>query len=171
MVKLDLACGDNKKEGFTGVDLYKTDSVDVQHDLSVFPWPFESDSVDEVWCSHYIEHCRDLCGFWSELHRILKPGGKATIIAPYAKNNRAWQDPTHVRGIVEESFWYLDANFRKVNKLSHYLADVDFEFSVAYLGIDPTWANRSEESRTFAIRHYWNVVQDIQGILTKRARE
>jgi SAM-dependent methyltransferase len=168
LVKLDLACGDNKREGFNGVDLYKTDSVDIQADLFKPDWPIESNSVDEVHCSHFIEHHPDLCLFWSELYRILKPGGKATIIAPFGKNNRAWQDPTHVRAIVEESFFYLDKNFRKLNKLEHYLADVDFEFVVAYLGIDPMWANRSEESRAFAVKHYWNVVSDIQAQLTKR---
>lgn len=167
-MKLDLACGDNKKEGFTGVDVHKTESVDIVHDLETYPWPFEDNSVEEAYCSHYIEHTKDLVKFWEELYRILAPGATATILAPYGKNNRAWQDPTHVRAIVEESFWYLDKNFRKVNKLEHYLADVDFEFTVVYIGIDPTWANRSEESRTFAIRHYWNVVSDIQAVLKKR---
>jgi SAM-dependent methyltransferase len=170
MVKLDLACGDSKREGFTGVDKYKTESVDIVHDLSVYPWPFEDSSVDEVHCSHYVEHVVDLCKFWGELWRILKSGGSATIIAPYGKNNRAWQDPTHVRAIVEESFYYLDKNFRKTNKLEHYLGnpDVDFEFVVVYAGVDPVWANRSEESRSFAIKHYWNVIADIQATLKKK---
>jgi len=168
LLKLDIACGDNKREGFTGVDKYKTDSVDIVHDLTVYPWPFEDNSVDEIHCSHYIEHVVDLCTFYSEIHRIMKVGGTGTLIAPYGKNNRAWQDPTHVRAIVEESFFYLDKNFRTANKLTHYLADVDFEFSVSYSGIDPAWANRSEESRGFAIKHYWNVVSDIQCVLKKR---
>ncbi len=167
-MKLDIACGDNKREGFTGVDKYKTDSVDIVHDLTVYPWPFEDNSVDEVHCSHYIEHVVDLCAFYQELHRIMKPGAQATLIAPYGKNNRAWQDPTHVRAIVEESFFYLDKNFREMNRLTHYLADVDFEYTVIYSGIDPYWLNKSEEARAFAIRHYWNVVQDIQAVIKKR---
>lgn len=166
--KLDIACGDNKREGFTGVDKYKTDSVDIVHDLTVYPWPFEDNSVDEIWCSHYIEHVVDLCAFYKEIYRIMKVGATGIICAPFGKNNRAWQDPTHVRAIVEESFFYLDKNFRKSNKLEHYLADVDFEFQVVYNGVDPHWANKSEEARNFAIKHYWNVVQDVQCNIKKR---
>jgi len=168
LVKLDLACGDNKREGFQGVDVHKTPAVDIVADLFKPKWPIKSNSVDEVHCSHFIEHHPDLCLFWSELYRIMKPGGTATIIAPYGKNNRAWQDPTHCRAIVEESFFYLDKNFRKMNKLDHYLADVDFEFTVVYVGIDPMWQNRSEEARNFAIKHHWNVVADLQATLKKR---
>jgi len=169
-LRIDLACGDSKREGFLGVDKYKTSSTDIVADLSE-RWPFEDNSVDEAHSSHYIEHVVDLCHFWSELHRVMKVGGRATIIAPYGKNNRAWQDPTHCRAIVEESFYYLDKNFRKVNRLEHYLADVDFEFTVAYIGIDPMWTNRNEQARAFAIRHYWNVVADLQAVLTKRPSE
>lgn len=169
LVKIDLACGDNKREGFKGVDKFKTAAADIVFDLqSGKPWPFKDNSVDEVHCSHFIEHCVDLCFFWSELHRILKVGGTATIVAPYGKSNRAWQDPTHCRAIVEESFLYLDKNFRTVNKLEHYLANVDFEYTVIYAGVDPAWANRNEEARSFAIKHYWNVVQDIHANLKKR---
>lgn len=169
LVKVDLACGENKQQGFIGVDKFKTKSADIVFDLqSGKKWPFKDNSVDEVFCSHYIEHVSDLCFFWEELYRILKVGGTATIIAPYAWNNRAWQDPTHVRGIVAESFMYLDKNFRAANKLEHYLADVDFEYNVIYTGIDAKWANRTEEARAEAVKYYVNVVQDIQANLKKR---
>ncbi len=167
LCKIDLACGDNKREGFLGVDKYKTSSTDFVFDLEK-KWELEDNSVDEIHCSHYIEHCPNLLHFYQELYRVLKVGGTATIIAPYGKNNRAWQDPTHCRCIVEESFFYVDKNFRELNKLEHYLADVDFEYVVSYHGIDPTWANRNQESLQFAIKHYWNVVSDVQAVLKKR---
>lgn len=168
-VKLDLACGDNKQPGFQGVDKFKTPAVDIEADLFVAPWPFEDNSVDEVYCSHFIEHHPNLCLFWAELYRILKPGGKATIIAPYGQSNRAWQDPTHVRCIVEQSFWYAQKAFREGNKLSHYLPpNVDFDCVVSYQGIDPHWASRSQESLMFAIKHYNNVVNDVMCIMTKK---
>jgi hypothetical protein len=167
-VKYDLACGDNKAPGFLGVDKYKTSSTDLVMDLTE-KWKIKDNSVDEIHCSHYIEHVVDLCHFWSELYRVLKVGGKATIIAPYAKSNRAWQDPTHVRCIVEESFLYLMKNFRELNKLSHYLPkDVDFDVVVTYHGLSQEWMLKSEDTRNFAIKHYWNVVSDIQGVLTKK---
>jgi hypothetical protein len=55
-MKLDIGCGANKKEGFTGIDIAAIEGVDIVHDLNVYPWPIEDNSIDEVWCSHYIEH-------------------------------------------------------------------------------------------------------------------
>lgn len=168
-LRLDLGCGQNKREGFEGVDLHKVEGVDHAVDLFKPNWPFEDNSVEEVFSSHFIEHHPDLCLFWRELYRILKPGGKATIIAPYAKNNRAFQDPTHVRYMVEEAFWYTQKPFREGNKLDHYLPkEVDFDCVVSYNGIDPHWANRSQESLMFAIKHYWNVAADIMCVMTKK---
>ena len=36
-VRLDLACGDNKREGYFGVDKYKTASTDKVVDLMKYP--------------------------------------------------------------------------------------------------------------------------------------
>lgn len=55
-LKLDLACGNNKKNGFKGIDIIKTDQTDYVFDLQQYPWPIESESVEEINCSHYIEH-------------------------------------------------------------------------------------------------------------------
>lgn len=54
IIKLDLACGQNKREGFTGVDI--AGNPDIIHDLNVYPYPFDDNSVDEIYCSHYVEH-------------------------------------------------------------------------------------------------------------------
>lgn len=54
--KLELACGDRKREGYCGVDVVETPSVDIVHDLTVYPWPFENNSVEEINCEHYVEH-------------------------------------------------------------------------------------------------------------------
>jgi hypothetical protein len=115
-LKLSLACGDNKPEGFKGVDIVKTASVDYVQDLMKFPWSqFKDNSVDEVEISHYIEHIPHGDGFndpffnfFDEVYRILKPAefdpanpniplkGFATIVSPYYSSMRAWQDPTHL---------------------------------------------------------------------------
>lgn len=56
--KIDLACGDNKKEGYFGIDIADTSKVDLVHDLNIYPWPVESNSVEKINCSHYIEHIK-----------------------------------------------------------------------------------------------------------------
>jgi SAM-dependent methyltransferase len=164
--RLDVACGSNKMPGFFGVDIAGKD-VDVIWDLEKFPWPFPDNSVDEIVCNHYIEHTKDLIAFMNELHRILVPGGSALIRAPYYNSMRAWQDPTHTRAISEATFLYYNKGWREANKLDHYPITCDFDYSYGY-DFTPDWAMRSEESKAFAVRHYTNVVLDIQAVLIKK---
>ena len=166
-LKLNLACGQNHLDGYLNVDLIKTDACDKQVNLEKYPWPFQNDSVDEVYCSHYVEHTSDLITFMDEICRILKKDGKATIIAPYYSSMRAWQDPTHKRAISEATFMYFNKGWREQNKLDHYNIKSDFDFNYGYM-IDPLWASKNEETRAFAIAHYINIVTDIQITLTKK---
>ncbi len=165
--RLDIACGQNKAPGFFGVDIAKTKDVDVVWDLEQFPWPFPDNSVDEATCSHYVEHTKDLMKFMNEVYRILKPGAKILILAPYYNSMRAWQDPTHTRAISEATFLYYNKDWRMANKLDHYPITCDFDFTFGY-NMTPDWQMRAEEARAFAIRHYTNVVSDIQAVLTKK---
>lgn len=166
-LKLDLGCGANKRDGFHGVDLVKLKGVDTQCDLFRMPWPWRSGSVDELHCSHFIEHVPDLIGFMDECWRVLKPGGQMTVIAPYYTSIRCWQDPTHRNAISEATFLYFNQGWLKGNGLEHYGIKADFDFTYGY-ALDPDIANRNDEARAFAIKHYWNAVQDIQVTLTKR---
>src|SRR5882757_3084042 len=188
VLKLSLACGDNKPEGFKGVDIMKTSSTDYVQDLLKFPWSqFKDNSVDEIEISHFVEHIPHGNGsedpffqFFDEIHRILKPAefdpnnpniplkGFMNIVSPYYSSMRAWQDPTHQRAISEASFLYVNKQWRIDNKLDHYPVTCDFDFSYGYI-VAPDWQNRSQESQAFAIQHYINVVTDIQVMLIKRS--
>lgn len=164
-LKLDIACGKSKQEGYTGVDIWE--GADIVCNLEEFPWPFADESVDEIYCSHYIEHTPDLIAFANEIYRIMKNGAKAYILAPYYSSVRAWQDPTHVRAISENTFLYFDKEWRLRNNLDHYPITADFDFKFR-LDIDQDWSNKSEEELKFAIRHYINVVSNIYVVMTKR---
>lgn len=177
-VKIDIACGDNKKgEDFIGVDKIKNPSVDIVHDLNVYPWPFEDNSVDEIVCSHYIEHIphdinngddRDgFIQFMDEVYRILKPGGTVKIVAPYVTNVRAFGDPTHRRYIHDWSFFYYNKEWRDANKLSHYGIECDFDMTFSYL-IDDELTLKSSEVREEFFKKYWNSILEIIVVLTKR---
>lgn len=166
-IKLNLACGQTKIEGFLGVDIKKTDTVDLVVDLEKFPWPWEDNSVDEIFCSHYVEHTNDLIKFMEECYRILKPEGTIKIIAPYYNSIRCWQDPTHKRAISEATFLYFNKQWRDINRLDHYGINADFDFNYGY-DLNPEWAVRPAAARDFAIKHYTNVVNDIHVSLKKR---
>jgi len=169
-LKIDLACGQNKNEGYFGIDIVPGPNVDAVVDLEQFPWPIESESAEDIICSHYVEHTTDLMKFMNEVYRILKPGGKIKIIAPYYTSMRCWQDPTHKRAISDATFLYYNKNWREVNKLDHYPITCDFDYTYGY-DMDPMWASKHDEARNFAISHYWNIVNDIHVVLTKRPAE
>ena len=91
-----------------------------------------------------------------------------TVIVPYWSSPRAVQDPTHQwPPIVEQSFLYFNAEWRKANKLEHYLGKCDFDFTYGYLAEQDT-ANRSQESQQFWVKHYIGAVNDLQVNLVKR---
>ena len=68
-MKLNLGCGDKKIDGYTNVDV--CGEPDVLCDLSQFPWPFESNSVEEVFSSHFLEHVIDYEKTVFEMHLCL----------------------------------------------------------------------------------------------------
>lgn len=174
-LKLDLGCGDAKKEGFKGVDFVKTPAADYVHDLFSFPWPFKDASVEEVHCSHFFEHVPHMLrGKWmDELHRILIPEGKATIIVPYYTSIRAIQDFTHEWPPVSpNSFLYFNKGWREQNKLTHGHYDLKCNFDFVYgYSINAAWAGRNDEARAFAINNYVNCIDDLHVTLTKKKEE
>lgn len=180
-MKLDLGSGATPREGFVGIDLYCGDlsvTLDtaaagqiVAIDLTCFPWPLEDDTVDEVWCSHFVEH---LDGQWvqfvDELHRVLKPGAVATVVHPNVKSARAFMDPTHRDFIPGERWLYASREWRALNGLDHPpYPTCDFQVSV---GVDegsiaPAFKLRTPEAVAFALTHYWEAIGDVIAILTK----
>jgi predicted SAM-dependent methyltransferase len=173
--KLDIACGQNKAEGFTGIDL--AGDADIVHDLFSFPWPIADGVVEEVNCSHFVEHIpHALPGqtvdgwwlFWDEVHRITKPGAVVNVTHPYVKSDRAFWDPTHVRFIHEQTWYYLDAEWRKAQGLDHYPVTADFNVVTISGSIADDIATRALEVQTFARAHYWNALGDLTIRLERR---
>lgn len=116
-LKLDIGCGKNKLAGFFGVDAIAFEGVDLVHDMRQ-AWPWEDSSVDEVHCSHFLEHLtgEQRVHFFNELHRVLKPGGQARIITPHWSHERAYGDPTHQwPPVTGWTYFYLQKAWRDVN--------------------------------------------------------
>lgn len=176
LLKYDLACGNNKQEGFTGVDIIKKGTqADIEFDLNEYPWTFAKDnSVDEVYCSHYIEHIPHINShddgmfhFFDELYRILKPGALAKFVIPYYANVRAFQDPTHHRFISETSFLYFSKAWRKNNHLEHYPVSCNFNIETIDHAVTDELKGKSQEATMYAFTHYWNIVNDIRVTIKK----
>lgn len=161
-MKLDIACGQNKQKGFKGIDIAPGEGVDYVWDLEKFPWePIKSDSIEEVYVSHYAEHTKDLIKFMNEVYRICMDGAKVTILGPYYTSIRAWQDPTHTRALSEATWMYYNQDWLKANKLDHYPITCNYNVEKMIVFFNPPWDKKSEEARQFAQQHYFNVVSDI----------
>lgn len=205
LLKLDLACGRSCQPGYEGVDIAPLPGVKHVHNLLSFPYPFADGSVSEVFSSHFVEHLPMLfwtpakpgddqswtarltpyqvdetsvelfLKFFDEIWRILAPNGKATIHCPQAQNVRAFQDPSHRRFLVPQSFLYLDREWRRANGLEHgaYGSSMDFRMSDSKVGFtaSPDTQNRQRLMHPDAIlaetRSYWNAVEDLQATLYK----
>ena len=170
LLKLDLGCGQNKREGFTGVDIWDGPGVDRVVDLFKFPFPFETESVEEVFTCHFFEHVPQglRFQFMDEVYRILMPSGRATFITPYWASMRAVQDPTHEwPPIAESSYLYFNKKWRETNRLTHYKVTCDFDFVYGYV-LDQETALKNAEAQQFWAKHYTNAVSDLSVTLTKR---
>ena len=66
----ELGCGKKKRPGSIGVDYSDRDNADAIHDLNVFPYTFESDSVDQVYLDNALEHLDKPMRVMEEVHRI-----------------------------------------------------------------------------------------------------
>jgi SAM-dependent methyltransferase len=109
-IVVDIGCGTKKVADAVGVDAFALPGVDIVHDLDSFPYPFPTDSVDEVHISHVLEHLQDVIATMEELWRICKPGATVHIRVPHYTGALAWKDPTHRRSFTSESFRYFGEN-------------------------------------------------------------
>jgi hypothetical protein len=169
--RLDLGCGKNKKEGFIGVDSRGFEGVDTVCDLAKVIWPWDTESVDEVHCSHMLEHLkpRERIHFANELWRVLKVGAKASIITPHYASVRAYGDLTHEWPPVV-TFWYLYLNkeWRKVNAPHNDEYTCDFDHGYGF-GLHPTVQLRNRDYQDYAVVHLLEGAQDLFVTLIKRA--
>lgn len=106
--KLNIGSGPTCGEGWVGIDLVSKSPNVIARDLGR-GIPFEDNRFEELYADNVLEHIKqeDYIFVWNEMWRVLKPGGKLTIIVPRANSEGADQDPTHVRRFQPMSFSYF----------------------------------------------------------------
>ncbi|MEQ8627664.1 class I SAM-dependent methyltransferase [Ekhidna sp.] len=109
---LELGCGEGRgvellaplANSYIGIDKIKSviDNLeqrfpDYKFLSGVFPpFPFEDNSFDTIITFQVIEHVKDDEGFIKEIHRVLKPRGRALITTPNIKMTLS-RNPWHER--------------------------------------------------------------------------
>ena len=107
------------------------------HDLTSFPYPFEDNSVDEIWMDNVLEHLSRPMRVVEELWRISKNGTKLTIADPYFRSHYTFIDPTHVNFFGVNWFNYFDPRHIFQQKMQYSHAKITMEKFV----FDREWAD------------------------------
>ncbi len=98
LVKLDLGCGENKAEGYIGIDRQFFEGVDLVWDLSM-GIPYPDNSVSELRAIHFLEHMWSPDYIMREIHRVLVDGGLFHFEVPSTKGEGSFANPDH------RSYW------------------------------------------------------------------
>ena len=98
----------------TTLDCDASCQPDIVWDLETTPWPLASSYYDEVHAYEVLEHLGrqgDYASFFahfSEIWRILRPGGCLFATVPDLSSHWLWGDPGHRRSISRETLTFLD---------------------------------------------------------------
>jgi hypothetical protein len=180
-VKLDLGDGVVAREGFKRADFNAIERARA--------WPLGDSSVDELAATHLVERIpagnvrrrrrpEDRLGrepglslqdrflaFFDEAFRVLKPGGTFTLVVASATSLRGFADPRARRQLVQETFLFLSAEWRRVQKIPD--ADscaCDFGVSSTPF-VDPEHNAKCPEVQAARFAHFWNVCLGFQVVL------
>ena len=129
--KLEVGCGDNKREGYLGMDMVKLDGVDVVHDMNISPWPFDDNTFNEIIFDDVLEHSKNFLGILSEVYRVSAPNATIKISLPHYSSDNMYSDPTHTIFFSSRSFNYFDKSLNY--KHSFYLEGVNFKIIKKYI--------------------------------------
>lgn len=113
-MRLNFGPGTWYAEGWCNVDVVANDQV--HPDLVVpfgEPLPIESDSCEQVYCGHVLEHIPwpDLGPILAELRRVLHPDGELLVVGPDVfRSIQRWHEGTEPWDIVTTVLEYHGRN-------------------------------------------------------------
>jgi SAM-dependent methyltransferase len=125
--RINLGSGKDYQSGWLNVDVLARTEPDVVVDFArpvtlpltavsptMGPVVLAAEQVDLINANNVLEHVVDLPALMTNCLALLKLGGEMVIEVPIEGAPSAWQDPTHVRAMNENSwvyytdwFWYL----------------------------------------------------------------
>ncbi|MEX2054199.1 MAG: methyltransferase domain-containing protein [Candidatus Colwellbacteria bacterium] len=138
--KINIGSGTDRRPGFLNIDIEESVKPDIVRDIEK-GLPFDDNSVDEIYCSHTLEHVNDLLFVIREFYRVLKNSAKLTIVVPLMDPS----DMTHVRffndhtfrTMTEEEYWtssyYFVGKYKELSRSKRQLStceELTVEFEV-----------------------------------------
>jgi SAM-dependent methyltransferase len=127
-VIIELGCGTKKEKGRIGIDRLDIQGVDIVADIEK-GLPFIPDnSIDEVYCSHILEHVDNFELLIREIARVLKKNGRAHIFVPHFSNPHFYSDYTHKRPFGLYTFYYFVEKQKQLRrKVPDFYTDIRIE--------------------------------------------
>lgn len=107
-LRLNLGCGHSKLPGWINVDHFPGCQPDQVHNLEDFPWPWNDNSVSQMYMSHVLEHVGATTSVFirilQEIYRVCAPDALVRVVVPHPRSDNFICDPTHVRPIMPGTF-------------------------------------------------------------------
>jgi len=139
--RLNLGSGKDYLPGWINVDILERSQPDLVLDLSrkiTLPITLRSATLGEVTlapgslqvihANNVLEHVGDLPTLMTNALDLLADDGILAIEVPYERARTAWQDPTHVRAMNENSWIYYTDWFWYLGWFNHRFAIAHFEY-------------------------------------------
>ncbi|RKX44970.1 MAG: hypothetical protein DRP27_05345 [Thermotogae bacterium] len=117
MVKLNLGCGGDIREGYVNIDVRKIERVDLVLDLESERLPYGDGTVDEILAKDVLEHFsyRKVEEILKDWHRVLKPRGVLTIQTPDFDQIVKYYTEGKIKSWWELSYWLYGGQEYKEN--------------------------------------------------------
>jgi SAM-dependent methyltransferase len=159
-LRIDLGCGNAKRDGFVGLDQFPGPQVDHVLDLTTDRYPFEDRSVTEVFSAHFLEHIDSPNHVFGEIGRICRDRARIEFWTPYAFTNDAFLYG-HLHAITEEMWLHLGCSHRDVYApmLNGRWQLQSFIYVIEQATIDDLAANGIDLD--FAVRYFKGVVHEL----------
>lgn len=161
---INIGAGRFKHKLWTNIDFYqpsydnllKNNIPDIDHDLSLkLPLPIEDSSVYLAYTSHTIEHITDdmVQFLFSDIHRVLKPGGIFRIVCPDA--NLSWRALQHNDTAYFRNFTNVTSHQQDVLLSNRYLtkAVVHYEKFIHHVASQCLRDNKKKEAAIASIQN------------------
>ena len=102
-MKLNLGCGEDKKEGYINCDIRKEVKPDRIIDL-IKELPFEESSINEIYMRHVLEHIPNYDFLMKEMWRVCERNAKIIILVPFYSSYCMFSSPEHINFFTPETF-------------------------------------------------------------------
>ena len=115
--RLNFGCGRDIRAGYVNMDIVPLPGVDVIHDFEAFPYPFDDDRFEEIYCVHVLEHTSNLVRVMEEFGRIGRRDCQIKVVVPYFSSPYNALDPTHKRQFNWQTFDHFADGYISTTKV------------------------------------------------------